>query len=69
VPASLLSLHAFNDVFFHNGSPDWLAGVMNSVTHRSAGTGGVDTLANAADRERVIRFLRSIDAPTLPFPR
>lgn len=69
VPASLLSLHAFNDVFFHNGRARSLVEVMDNVTHRSAGTGGVDTLSNATDRARVIDFLRSIDASTLPFPR
>jgi hypothetical protein len=36
------------------------------VTHRSAGTGGVDTLSNAADRDKVVQFLLSIDAKTVP---
>jgi hypothetical protein len=42
--------------------------VMSNVTHRSAGTGGVDTLSNAADRARVVRFIESIDASTPIFP-
>ena len=37
-----------------------------NVTHRSAGTAGVDTLTNAADRAKIVRFLRSIDAATVP---
>jgi len=38
------------------------------VTHRSAGTGGVDTLTNAADRAKIVRFLESIDAASVPVP-
>jgi hypothetical protein len=41
---------------------------MNNVTHRSAGTSGVDTLTNPADRAKVVRFLESIDAATIPIP-
>jgi mono/diheme cytochrome c family protein len=66
VPPTLLSLFAFPQTFFHNGIATSLAQVMNNVTHRSAGTGGVDTLTNAADRADVIRFLLSIDANTQP---
>ena len=42
--------------------------VLTNVTHRSAGTGGVDTLTNAADRAKVATFLRSIDLATAPLP-
>jgi YVTN family beta-propeller protein len=66
VPPSLLSLHAFPSVFFHNGAITSLDAVMDNVTHRSAGTAGVDTLSNAADRGRVVKFLQSIDATTVP---
>jgi YVTN family beta-propeller protein len=66
VPPSLLSLHAFPQVFFHNGAVTSLDAVMDNVTHRAAGTGGVDTLSNAADRAKVIRFLLSIDDKTPP---
>ena len=66
VPPSLLSLHAFPETFFHNGSATSLDQVLANVTHRSAGTGGVDTLASAADRAKVVRFLLSIDAATVP---
>jgi len=37
------------------------------VTHRSAGSGGMDTLANENDRKAVVRFLKSIDRSTEPF--
>jgi mono/diheme cytochrome c family protein len=69
VPGSLLSLHAFPQVFFHNGAATSLDQVMNNVTHRSAGTGGVDTLSNAADRAKIVKFIQSIDASTVAFPR
>jgi YVTN family beta-propeller protein len=69
VPPSLLSIHAFPQVFFHNGVATSLDQVMDNVGHRSAGTAGVDTLSNSADRSKVVKFLQSIDASTLPFPR
>jgi cytochrome c peroxidase len=66
VPPSLLSIFAFPQTFFHNGSSASLDEVLNNVTHRSAGTGGVDTLTNASDRAQVVRFLLSIDASSAP---
>jgi YVTN family beta-propeller protein len=66
VPPSLLSIGAFPNTFLHNGSVLSLSGVLDNVTHRSAGTGGVDTLSNAADRAKVEQFLLSIDAKTAP---
>ena len=69
VPPSLLSLHAFPQVFLHNGVATSLDQVMDGVAHRSAGTAGVDTLSNPADRARLVRFLQSIDASTVPFAR
>ena len=66
VPPSLLSLHAFPQAFLHNGILTSLSQVLDNVTHRSAGTGGVDTLSNAADRAKVERFLLSIDEKTPP---
>jgi hypothetical protein len=68
VPASLLSLFAFPQTFFHNGAANSVAAVLTNVTHRSAGTGGVDTLSNPADRQQLVKFLLSIDANTVPFP-
>ena len=68
VPPSLLSLFAFPQTFFHNGAVNSLAAVLSHVTHRSAGTGGVDTLTHPADRQQLEEFLLSIDADTVPFP-
>jgi hypothetical protein len=59
---------AFPDSFLHNGSQSSLAGVLDNVQHRSAGTGGVDTLSNPNDRSFVVRFIQSIDAATTPIP-
>jgi cytochrome c peroxidase len=66
VPPSLLSIFAFSGTFLHNGSAPSLDAVLANVTHRSAGTAGVDTLTNPADRAAVVRFLLSIDAATPP---
>jgi len=68
VPPSLLSLFASPQTFFHNGSALSLDEVMNNVTHRSAGTAGVDTLTSAADRAKVVAFITSIDAASVPIP-
>jgi mono/diheme cytochrome c family protein len=68
VPPSLLSLFAFPQTFFHNGQALSLDEVLNNVTHRSAGTGGVDILTNPADRAKIVRFLLSIDAASAPIP-
>ena len=67
-PASLLSVFAFPQTFFHNGAAASLNEVLLNVTHRSAGTSGVDTLSNATDRARIVAFLLSIDDATLPIP-
>jgi uncharacterized protein (TIGR03437 family) len=64
-PPSLLSLFAFPQTFFHNGSANSLDAVMQNVAHRSAGT-GTDRLQDAAQRQQLIRFLLSIDAATEP---
>ncbi|MGE0315729.1 MAG: beta-propeller fold lactonase family protein [Lautropia sp.] len=67
VPPSLLGAFALGP-YLHNGSAPTLEAVMALVTHRSAGTGGTDTLANPADRGDLVAFLKSIDATTEPFP-
>jgi YVTN family beta-propeller protein len=67
-PPSLLSVLLNRDSFFHNGAARSLDEVLRNVTHRAAGTGGVDTLSNAADRAAVVRFLQSIDAASVPIP-
>lgn len=68
VPPSLLSVFASPEGFLHNGAAPTLGDVLNNVTHRSAGTGGVDTLSNAADRAKLVSFLKSIDAASVPIP-
>jgi len=65
-PASLLSVFASPQTFLHNGAAASLDAVLNNVTHRSAGTSGVDILTNAADRAKVVSFIQSIDAATVP---
>jgi len=54
--------------YLHNGQCPDLECVLNNVTHRSAGTGGVDTLSNPKDRTKLIRFLKTIDITTSTFP-
>ena len=54
--------------YLHSGAAPTLGAVLENVTHRSAGTGGVDTLTNPADRANLVRFLKSIDRTTPPFP-
>jgi YVTN family beta-propeller protein len=67
-PASLLSLFAYPQTFFHNGAATTLDQVLDNVVHRSAGTSGVDILTSAADRAKIVRFLLSIDETTPPIP-
>jgi len=66
-PPSLFSVHE-TAPYLHSGAAQTLEDVLQNVTHRSAGTGGVDTLSNAADRARIVTFLRSIDQTTPIFP-
>lgn len=67
-PPSLLGVFANRDSFLHNGAARSLDEVLQNVTHRSAGTSGVDTLTNPSDRAFLVRFLQSIDAASAPFP-
>jgi hypothetical protein len=64
---SLLSVHA-GAPYLHNGAAQTLDQVLDNVAHRSAGTGGIDMLSDRDDRRSVVRFLKSIDETTLPFP-
>jgi YVTN family beta-propeller protein len=64
---SLVSVFA-GAPYFHSGSAPTLNDVLANVTHRASGTGGVDTLASAADRAKVVKFLNSIDPKTQTFP-
>jgi YVTN family beta-propeller protein len=68
VPPSLLSIFAFQQTFNHNGAADSLEQVLFNVTHRSAGTNGVDILNKNEDRNKIVKFLKSIDARTPPIP-
>jgi hypothetical protein len=63
---SLISVFA-SPPYLHNGAAPTLDAVLENVAHRSAGSGGVDTLANPADRSVLLRFLKSIDRGTEPF--
>jgi cytochrome c peroxidase len=54
--------------YFHSGGAPTLDDVMTNVSHRSAGTGGVDTLSSPADRAKLVKFLKSIDGTTPKFP-
>jgi hypothetical protein len=63
---SLISVFA-SAPYLHSGAAPTLDAVLLNVTHRSAGSGGVDTLTNPADRAEVVRFLKSIDRTTQPF--
>ena len=65
---SLLSAFAFEGTLLHGGAAVSFDDVLAGVAHRSAGTGGVDTLSNAADRAKVATFLRAIDAATATVP-
>lgn len=67
VPPSLLGVAAFPP-YFHNGSAASLDEVLGDkfITHRAAGTGGVDGLSNPDDRRKLVKFLMSIDGSTEP---
>jgi YVTN family beta-propeller protein len=67
-PPSLLGLFAYEKTFFHNGAADSLDQVLDNVQHRSAGTSGVDILTNPSDRQKVVKFVRSIDAASSIIP-
>ncbi len=64
---SLLSVFA-GTPYLHSGAAPTLEEVLKNVTHRSAGTGGVDTLTDPAARENLVTFLKSIDSNTKIFP-
>ncbi len=53
--------------YLHSGAAPTLDAVLQNVTHRSAGNGGIDTLTDANDRKAVARFLKSIDRDTEAF--
>ena len=53
---SLLSVFA-SAPYLHSGAAPTLDAVLENVTHRSAGSGGVDTLTNLNSRKTLVRFL------------
>jgi uncharacterized protein (TIGR03437 family) len=65
-PPTLLSLFAFPQTFFHNGSAATLDAVLTNVTHRTAGTGGSDYLTDPGARAQLVKFINSIDASSAP---
>ena len=64
---SLLSVFA-GAPYLHSGLAQTLDEVLENVTHRSAGTGGIDILSDPKDRRALVKFLKSIDAETPSFP-
>ena len=68
VPSLLSAFSLEGAAQLHSGAALTFDEVLLNVTHRSAGTGGVDTLTNASDRAKVATFLRSIDLATAPLP-
>jgi uncharacterized protein (TIGR03437 family) len=65
-PPSLLSLFAFPQTFFHGGSATSLDAVLTNATHREAGIGGGDSLADPNARAQLVKFLLSIDGNSAP---
>jgi uncharacterized protein (TIGR03437 family) len=65
-PPSLLSLFAFPQTFFHNGSVATLNDVLANTAHRTAGSGGTDYLTSPTAVAQLVKFLLSIDANTQP---
>ena len=53
--------------YYHNGACETLACVLSDVSHRTAGGLLPDRLADPADQRRVVRFLETITAQTMPF--
>ena len=62
---SLLSI-ANSGPYFHSGAAQTLDAVLENVDHRKLGT-TVDTLSSAADRTKLVKFLKSIDLTTPTF--
>jgi len=66
VPPSLISVFAATRTYWHNGTALSLDAVLENVTHRAAGTGGIDTLTDAGRRAELAAFVSSIDANSEP---
>lgn len=68
-PPSLLGVHAMGPLF-HNGSALTIEDVLKQKTHRQAGLTdkSVDLLDNPFFFDALVKFIKSIDASTEPFP-
>jgi YVTN family beta-propeller protein len=66
-PPSLLGAFALGP-YLHSGSALTIEDVLANVTHRSAGTGGVDLFTRPKNLQHLATFVKSIDASTRPFP-
>jgi YVTN family beta-propeller protein len=64
---SLVSVFA-SAPYLHSGACPDLECVLENVTHRAAGTSGVDTLHAPGQRKKLVKFLKSIDLATPPLP-
>lgn len=62
------TVSVINATSFHSGACPTLECVVENVTHCSAGTNGTDSLSKPKDRQRLVKFLKSIDAQTPIFP-
>jgi YVTN family beta-propeller protein len=62
---SLLGLHVLPP-FLHNGAAESLAAVVADVKHRTDNGRLPDRLSSAADQAKVVAFLETIDASTVP---
>jgi YVTN family beta-propeller protein len=68
-PPSLLGVHAMGELF-HNGSAETLEDVLRQKSHRQAGLSNPanDLLDNPVFFRALVKFVKSIDASTEPFP-
>ncbi len=68
-PPSLLGVHAFGELF-HNGSAQTIEELLKQKPHRQAGLSNPanDMLDNPLFFDALVKFVKSIDASTTPFP-
>ncbi len=62
---SLLGIYAVPP-YYHNGSCETLACVVGNTAHRTVNSTRPDVLTSGVDQARVVAFLESLDAETLP---
>jgi hypothetical protein len=68
-PPSLLGVHAFGELF-HNGSAQTIEDLLKQKPHRQAGLSSPanDLLDNPLFFDALVKFVKSIDDSTIPFP-